>query len=478
MAYNVKQEDWDVIFQNQMEIYIKFQILDSNDKILDEIQNKLISGSLSSDAQSDIRTTFTAQLYQDDDSLIIDKNKKLWFDKFIKVFLGIKNVRTQNIHYFPLGKFLFTDNTYTYDSVTSELSLTCLDLMSSLNGERNGQLEALDVQIHEGNNIRNVLISTVTQLGRVKKFIIEDIGETIPYDLQFQAGVHIYEILKEICNLYPGWEMYFDEDTFIFKKIPTCSEDSVVLDWETVNKLIISEERSRPLNLVKNRIVIWGRVLDSDYAASACSLSGQLYTLTSTNYKLENDKKIIFIASANNPDNCNVKVNSTTQYPLVDVSGNPLPQNTIIEGNSYILQYKDSKYYYCGAAQIYADAEDDNPDSPFYIGDNRENVVVSVLTGGDYDKIPSNDLAQQRADYELWKATRFEDSVVLVMKLVPWLGLNQKIEYKSIKTGEIDQYITKNISLDFTNATMTVTAIKFYPLYPNIIKNRQEDKNE
>ena len=49
---------------------------------------------------------------------------------------------------------------------------------------------------------------------------------------------------------------------------------------------------------------------------------------------------------------------------------------------------------------------------------------------------------------------------------IPWLGVNQKIEYTPGITGEKTVYMVKSKSGSTTGGTMTINAVRFQPLYP------------
>ena len=101
--------------------------------------------------------------------------------------------------------------------------------------------------------------------------------------------------------------------------------------------------------------------------------------------------------------------------------------------------------------------------------EENKNDIRQPLSGGEFENIYSSELAQQRAEYEVWKSTRLQEQTEFTMITVPFLDVNQKIEFTSLRTGVKKQYITKSISGDLMSGIMSVNAIKFYPLYPFII---------
>ena len=90
---------------------------------------------------------------------------------------------------------------------------------------------------------------------------------------------------------------------------------------------------------------------------------------------------------------------------------------------------------------------------------------MSVKTGGEFENITSDSLAQTRAQYENWKNSRLTDSISVTTKLVPFADVNIKVSYRRDDTGEINQYIVKNVSHDLTGGTTTWQLMRFYPLY-------------
>jgi hypothetical protein len=142
-------------------------------------------------------------------------------------------------------------------------------------------------------------------------------------------------------------------------------------------------------------------------------------------------------------------------------------------------------------------AWDNNPDSPFYVGyqcldangqpdykysyenyqkvmKNAPNLIRIVLTGGDYDNIQwvngsSINLAQQRAEYELYLRDKLQDQITINCVPVYWLDVNWLIELTlPNKQGveETNQYIIKTINTTLgTGGTQSITLMRYYPLY-------------
>ena len=125
---------------------------------------------------------------------------------------------------------------------------------------------------------------------------------------------------------------------------------------------------------------------------------------------------------------------------------------------------------FMGHQQAQATSYDNNPSSPFYVGDPIGSSSVGririVLYGGEYDNIYSDDLAKQRADFEIYQRSRLNDSISMETIPIPWMDANIVISHRFGQKQEPSKYIVKSFSVDYaTGGTMTINAISWYPYY-------------
>ena len=230
MYYSPTQDDLNLIKQQTKDVFIKINLLDYTYKILDSLEGNLISDNLNVDSQSKQRRIYSCEMYVSDPSFLVGSDRKVWINKYVQVFYGIRNLRTREISYFLFGTFSYQSADYTYDTVTNQLSLKCVDLMADYDGTKNGQLSSYELLIPAGEDIRKSVVALVEAAG-IKKYYIEDIGKEIPYDLEFTGTVTYCDIWTKICELYDSWEFFFDVDgTFIWRQIPTGLHEPVIFD--------------------------------------------------------------------------------------------------------------------------------------------------------------------------------------------------------------------------------------------------------
>ena len=161
---------------------------------------------------------------------------------------------------------------------------------------------------------------------------------------------------------------------------------------------------------------------------------------------------------------------------LYDLVNNQFYQNagsgTFIAGPEIpSIENKGGPFWrFMGHQQAQATSYDDNPSSPFYVGDPIGSSSVGririVLYGGEYDNIYSDDLAKQRADFEIYQRSRLNDSISMETIPIPWMDANIVISHRFGQKQEPSKYIVKSFSADYaTGGTMTINAISWYPYY-------------
>lgn len=491
--YNPTQEDVKMLSQSIRDVYCYIDILNEDLKKIGSIEGDVISDSYGFTAESDIRKTMSLTIHVIDSSYLIGRDKKIWFDKYLDVSMGVKHLLTGEIRRYPVGLFLFYDIGYRYDEANRTLSLGLVDLVADLNGDRRGYLSGTGTMIPAGSDIRDAMVSTITELGGVSKYRIDPIGKTVPYDLDFSQGETVLGIVRTLRDLYPGWETFFDREVFVCQRYPTTTSAPVVVDDTILQPLVRSENIQTQMNRVRNVIEVWGKCLDAEHYTEDVSVSGsEIQVVYAAVTELTSGATYGFKAGADNTGACTFKINALEAYPILGENDEELAPGQIVAGRSYVVKYdatgQTGSFYFQGEYQVAAIAklveaapsaekiaEDllreptDNifyvvePDSPYTIeaiGEMRD-----IKYGGEYDNIVSEDLAEQRAKYDLWLATDMIDNIVLECVEIPWLDVNQKIRYTPFSTGVTHEYIVTSKNGSTTGGTMTINCTKFQPLY-------------
>ena len=470
---NITQNDYNIIKQRINERYVKINILDFQYRTVDEISGNMLSCSVQCDADSDLRRSCSVSLVVRDNSFDIQSGGKIWLDKYIQVYIGLKNIYTQEIQWYNQGIYLIDAPTWKYDATNNTLSFSGLDLMSKLTGARNGQLQGIPTVIKQGESVREAIIATLA-LGGFTKYIVSDCVnrdgtvQAVPYDIEIDQGGFVYDILSALRNILPQYQIYFDIDgVFHYDLIPTGEDEPVVITDDIWKNILIGEDISTDFASVKNYIEVYGYTHDPEYYPSAISVSGATVSMTiSALTSLSENTGIGFTPSSAVSGNIQLSVNSFGAKNLVDSNGGFV---TSLDADTYyVAMYQaNDTWKFLGHQQAQATWSDMNPDSPFYVN-GTVGVIRQVLCGGEYENIQSDELALERAKIEIYWKCRLNDSITLNIVPIPWLDVNIVVSHAPKNETEEKRYIVKSYSVDYgsVEATMSVSMISYYGYYP------------
>lgn len=498
--YIVRQKDIELLMQSDKTLFYKLELLNEDMTVIDLIEGNLISDNLSIDANSDIRRTYSCELFVENSTFDIGYDKRIWNDKRIRPYIGILHQRSHEVIWYLIGTFVFIDTNFHFNANTKTLSLTCHDMMCLLNGTMGGNIPDYKRTITQGTNSRAIIIDLLKEAGITKYFIEFNINNDsssnfeIPYDMVYNVGANIYQIIKEIIDLYPGTEMYFSKDgTFMIDAIPTSEDEMIILNDEILKPILIDEQFTTSLKDIYNHIEIWGKVNEPTYYSSDITSDDNVYNVHLVVHKLNEDtgeySDIEYSDEINNFDtfglllpttnkaNQYININNIGNVLIVDEEGQPLQENYINANRDNIFRYRkeDNTFIFVGEYQVHAELYLTNNKT-----DTNQNAVIDidteysiektgnklkVLSGGEFDKIPTSGLCRDRCKYELYNATNRQANLNLQTLCIPFLDVNQIIEFTSNSTHKKETYIINNVSCNFSGFTTDITANKYYATY-------------
>lgn len=471
---NISQVDYNVLKQPFINKYIKLNILDFEYNTVYEISGNVTSCSVSVDADSDLRRSCSISMVVTNSNFDIKSGSPIWLDKFIQPFIGYYNIQTQEIQWYNQGIYLINQPTWEYNPVSNTLSFQGLDLMSKLTGLRNGNLEGIPTVIEQGENVREVIIATLEEAGFTKYIVAECENsdgtiQEIPYEIQINQGGTVYNILSELRDILPQYQIYFDIDgVFHYDLIPSGDDDPVLIDDDLWNNILASENINTDFESVKNVIEIYGKTHDVSYYSTETTVSNGVISLTIPDFTSAVTEEYTLIGftlpTSITNTNVSIDINEFGAENLVNYNGDRI---TDLEADVYYCANYQSNgtWLFLGHQQAQAVIEDTNINSPFYVNGTVGRIRIA-LYGGDYDNITSDDLAMERAKLELYWRCRLNDSITLNCVPIPWLDVNIIISH-SLKGGtEQKKYMIKSFSMNYgENAGMTINAITYYPYY-------------
>lgn len=544
------QLQYNTAVQPYRNISIKIEVLDFNYYILDDISGIATSAKFSINADSDIRRTCNIDMVLKDkystnplsNFVYWEAGNPFWFDKYLKIYIGIDDIASGERVWSNQGIYLINEPSLVYDAETNSLSFEGVDLMAKLTGMRNGNLEGMGYEIPVGSNIKNTIISILAEQG-FKKYVFPTVlpQDTTPYDIKVNAGGTSYDLLSQLRDIMPNWEMFFDVDgVFYFQEITANATSDYYItpfvDADTFKLLHSSAQLDTSFEDVKNYIEVYGKAIDAPYAPTSVTINNNILDIIVAESTFTIDSVYDYSFTLGKLDESPVLLATPiTQLHITIGTG---ISSTITIPDSLKIKYTNMSYVfrisgqlgisswsvqYLGYAQPFGMAWDGNEQSPFYVGQNvnewdartsynslndvcyynnicYKNKVIGnynhqppnstywtvlyevsdysdaiyhkpkfkkqvriVLSGGEYDNIYSNDLAIQRAKYEVYLRSTLHDNIQITLLPIYWMDVNQIIEYQMPNESEPSYWLVKTVSTDFSvDGQQTITAIRYY----------------
>lgn len=396
--YFPTQEDINLMKQRENVIDVVVKVLDMDFLPIGEIEGEVTSDNFSFDVDSEIRKSMTLEFVVRENSINIGDNKKLWINKYIRILLKKKDLRTGRFLEYDRGMYVLQDYSLSYSTSEYKITLKCADIVCLYNGDISGSLKGQVTRIvrdelvqdkdtnsgtgkTEGTTtpetekkiatVRSAMLKIMEWAG-IKKYKIGNMDKEFPYDkMDFSASQTWWDMVTEVRDLYPGWETFFDLDgTFICQPIPTTKDDIVILDNNFWQDLVISENVSCDLFSVKNATKVWGKCLTCEYFAESVTYDSNKNTYTanfknlpvekdgnlSTGVSLameipENNKKEPKVIITNTVSD---KKNTIGTFNLVTDSFAKLEENKLNKGTTYVFRYRRKQVCLQGQWQLVA----------------------------------------------------------------------------------------------------------------------------
>lgn len=255
-------EEIQVCLQKSQTKYVKLEILNQQDKIVDSLAGLAIDGGYNIDANSALRRTCDIKFILNS-KMVINSSSPLWINKRFRLWTGIKNLLTDEIKYFNQGIYLISDPVIDIQLIDKTVSIKGYDKMAYFTGEVTGQLPN-KVVIPVDAPISDAIKSTAQTLGGENKLLIDTSPYTVPYEIEKDAGNTIYDILKELQELYKTWKCYYDVNgNFVFTRIKDHINDPVLFDF-SIYKTIQTISQDVKYSNIKNYFKVIGKLLDDN----------------------------------------------------------------------------------------------------------------------------------------------------------------------------------------------------------------------
>ena len=467
----ITQAQYNTAKQSQRNISIRINLLNFSKQIIDSIEGQVIGGSITSDANSNMRNTCDIQMVVTDSSFNVEAEGKIWMDRYIQIYIGVEDLKTHQTIWTNKGIYLLNQPTYGYSAESKVLSFQGVDMMALLTDMRGGMLSEAYL-IPAGSNVRDVII-TILGVNGINEYVVDDCKNSdgsiqpVPYDMTFDIGSTWWDVLESLQSILPNYQMYFDVDgVFHYEPTPYKPNEVVRMDDDIWRQNVISENVSYDFESVKNSVKVLGRTHPVNYFATNVTVNEATINLTIPNLTELTDGALIgFTLTKSVYGNIMLNVNNLGAVKLSKLDGSYV--TSLAKGEYWTASYDadNQSWKFLGHVQAVGEWMDDNPNSPFFVG-NPAGAIKIVLYGGEYDNIMSDELATQRAEWEIYQRCRMNDSITLTSVPIYWSEVNWMVAYTPLGQDVVNQYLIRSITTDLTyDGTQTYNMIRWYPYY-------------
>ena len=345
------QLEYNLSKQNTRIKYFKIVLLNYRFQNVGELTGDTIeSPSFAIDANSDIRRTCSITFTPRDSSFDISQGNKIWLDKYVQVFVGQKDMRTNKIEYTNMGIYLINNPQRVYSVTDNTLTIQGIDLMAKLTGLRNGNLQGIPYLIPQGSNVRVAIIACI-EIDVFTKYVVDECEIDVPNDIKVDVGGTIYQLLVKLRDILPNYQMYFDVDgVFHYNLIPSGHNEQIMVDDDIWSVNLIDYQKSTDFESLKNSIEVFGKTHDIKNYGGQATVEKDTYKISLSGIsKLNRNTKIGFNTSVDLGST--KKLSVTMSKNKIDNSGNVTTETKtetypIRTEKGVVPTFKDENTYY------------------------------------------------------------------------------------------------------------------------------------
>lgn len=166
MGMTIDYDDLYIVLQQSaspLAVRIRLEVFNPNTKEVIGYIYGIVSGSYTENGESGVRRTCNFQIQPTfTENIVLQEGSLLWLDKDVRFYIEVFNPRKQEWKRYPLGDYVYTDTSSTFNATTNTLNINCSDYAVKLDGTKNGQIGVLTTEfpayveyIHKG-TVKNI----------------------------------------------------------------------------------------------------------------------------------------------------------------------------------------------------------------------------------------------------------------------------------------------------------------------------------
>lgn len=270
------------------QLFVKIEILDTNNRVIEEVSGSATGGNYNIDSSASIRRTCSIT-FNLESGYMPSEDSVFWINKRFKLYLGLKQISNDEVYWFNKGVYAIKDPTVNISISENTITINGLDKMALHTGDISGLLETAyvaDVVDENGSTVTIYVEEAVEALmkdGGETKLKISKTNLPLPHKVESSIGDTRYNVLSQFTDLFYNYQSYYDVDGYFhFEEKPTYQSDnnSIINDiamrfsqdeistMSNPYSLIISTNREIAYSNIKNKFIVYGGVHDDGFQPS------------------------------------------------------------------------------------------------------------------------------------------------------------------------------------------------------------------
>ena len=254
----------DLHSQSLRNLHVTIQVLDEKTKeVIEVIHGFAESGNINVDGDSLVRRTGSIKLIATDD-LFIKPDSLLWFNRIIRVYIGLgDNAKQGEVTNYLAGTYWIEQGSYIIGESGESITISLMDKMFKWDDMELESPLVIESGIPIDQAIR-ILMEHVgeTDFGEIVK---SENTEVVPYKLEYSTGESITSIITALRDMYMEYNCYYNlKGEFEFSKFKSQREyDLPEPKWrfdttDSVIRTLLDFSEVYNLRDIRNRVVVYG----------------------------------------------------------------------------------------------------------------------------------------------------------------------------------------------------------------------------
>ena len=246
---------------------VKVQLLDSNYNVVDELQGKATSGSIT--IKNSVDSNYSRRSGSLD--MVLTKDLSTQYYKIdlihkVRVIITVTDIITSISADYNMGIFVLSNPQILKSTTDQKITISLVDFLSQYDGTFGGSLdESMTTKVTSGTNISTAIQTTAINIMgiSVDKMKIEATSLVTIEEISSSPESNVTDHLKSIMDDALNYDLYFNEDgILVFEYINDRTTDAIFQEF-IESDVVVSYEVDEDFTNARNVVNIIGETIEN-----------------------------------------------------------------------------------------------------------------------------------------------------------------------------------------------------------------------